>query len=351
MKKPIYIIAILILVLCSAKLSADFNFAGYPYGAYSLETKLMLGAFAFVQNTEDPELSLLTNTIYTQNHQFLVVLVPEYYEPKTQIKFSSEAYLKLWPDTFYGIGNFTDKDVQEPYTSEIYVNNITISRQVYTNIFVSFKAGQGYHSIRKSVSDGLLQSSDLLGKENSFFSGIGYSLSYDTTDNPNYPTRGVRYNFQHVFYREEFLSDLNYVEHRYDLRNFISLTPKIVLASQTDLAFNTGEVPFYSYLELGNRLRAYDSKRYIDKARIAQRLEQRVFPFDEGFYKRVGFVVFGEAGQVASSYEKIRLTDWHWSTGFGFRFSILPDERLNLRMDIGFGDDSFNFIVNAREVF
>ncbi len=342
---------ILIIFLGSIKLSGEFVYTGYPYIAYSNETRLMAGGFFYVGSKEDPELSLLGNAIYTQNKQFLAVLLPEYYDPDLKLRYSSEAYLKLWPDTFYGSGNFTDGDISEPFTSEMYVNTFTLSKEFWPKVFVSLLSAQGYHRIVKSVDHGMLETSDLDGKEDSFYSGIGYRLRYDTTDNQNYPTRGVRYSIGHIIYREELLSDYDFTEHRYDFRHYLSINPRIVLASQTDLAINSGDAPYYSYLELGNRLRAYDSKRFIDKARIAQRLEQRITPFSNGASSRLGFVTFVETGQVMPTWDKIRLTDWHWSVGFGLRFSILPQERLNLRMDFGFGDDSINFIVNAREVF
>lgn len=351
-----------VLLIGGLQLRAEVLFTGYPFVAYSGETRLMVGAFAFVKHIPPPrsedadsnEYSLLSNMIFSQNKQFLVVFVPEYKAPEYGLRISSDIYLKLWPDNYFGVGNFTNSEDAEAFTSNLYAAESTISKQVYKQFYLSLRSSQGFHELTKVVADGYLENADLPGKENSIYSGLGYNLRFDTTNSVNYPTRGVLYKFQQIFYHPSLGSDFQYTEHKLDLQNYLSLGDKIVLASQSDFVCNSGkaeEIPFFNYLELGNRLRAYESKRFTDKVRIAQRIEQRVFPWQDGFRKRLGFVVFGEVGQVASEVKDIRLSDWHWSAGFGLRFSILPQEKLNLRMDFGFGDDSFNFIVNAREAF
>ncbi len=356
MKKWSYIILINLFLI---QLSASITLNGYPYIAYSGETKLMVGAFAFAkytfdfqcQNEFEPEVSLLSNAIYTQKKQFLVVLVPEYNDPLWGLKYSSDIYLRLWPSEFYGIGNNTDKSVSEGFVSEQYALETTITKRMYKDFYLSAKSSLGHHRLREIEAGGIIDNMEFVGKDPSFYSGLGYKLMYSSTDNENYPTKGMRISFQQIYYHSVLGSDFDYTEHKYDFRTYSPIGDKMVFATQTDLAVNDGNTPFYNYLELGNRLRAYDSKRYIDKVRIAQRIEQRVFPFESGFSKRAGFVIFGEVGQVTPDIDQIRLSEWHWSAGFGFRFSILPNERLNTRMDFGFGSDSFNFIVNAREVF
>jgi hypothetical protein len=176
-------------------------------------------------------------------------------------------------------------------------------------------------------------------------------LRYDNTDGSYFPRQGVKMEAKQLWYESAWGSDFEYRQSSLDARGYLPLSPNQVLAAQSDLQANTGDVPFFRYPELGNRLRAYDSKRFIDQVRISQRIEHRVFPFHGNFTRRIGFVSFVETGQVASEFDLIRLRDWHWSVGAGLRFSILPEQRLNLRADIGFGEDSVNVIINAREVF
>ena len=157
--------------------------------------------------------------------------------------------------------------------------------------------------------------------------------------------------FRSLFFSDILGSDYNYSESKIDLRAYLTSSPVSVLALQSDLVTHDGNTPFYNYPELSARLRAFDGKRFIDALRISQRIENRVFPFSGNFSRRLGFVLFAEVGQVAEDIQSLALKDLHYSFGGGLRFSILPDEKLNLRADFGFWGDDMNFIINAREVF
>lgn len=354
--KPLFLLIILVQ-LSLYPLLAQNSFSAYPYFAYSGETKLMVGAFSFfrheldapVLDQEGRSFSILANTIYSQKKQFLFVIVPQYRSEDWKLSWTME--LRDWPDSFYGIGNATDADDAEDFTARRIALESQITRDLGRDFELSLRLDQGWHKVRKSVDGALLQSSDIIGKEPSVYSGVGYGLADDSTDAANYPERGLKLEFRQLFYDDAFGSDFNYSESRYDLRAYFKNTSKSVLAVQSDLVSHNGDTPFYNYPELGKQLRAYDSKRFIDETRISQRLEQRVFPFEGKFSRRLGFVVFAETGQVAQQLQDIRFKDWHYSFGGGLRFSIVPSERLNLRADFGFGEDSVNFMVNAREVF
>ncbi|MCK9334017.1 MAG: outer membrane protein assembly factor [Candidatus Cloacimonetes bacterium] len=352
--KIIYLITLIALLY---PLYAQNAISAYPYMAYSSETKLMGGAFSFFRyelDREEPaessrDISVLANTIYSQKHQFLFVIIPQYRTENW--KLSSSMTFQDWPDTFYGTGNATLDSAAEDYTSRRYAAETVLSRDLPRNLDLSLRLTQGWHEVRKSSVGSALQSSELLGLEPGFYSGVGYGLAYDSSDEGYYPEKGVKLEWRQLFYDAAFGSDYDYSEAQYDLRVYQKISPISVLAFQSDLIMHHGDLPFFNYPELGKRLRAYDSKRYIDKARISQRIESRIFPFNGGFTRRLGFVLFAETGQVAANVPDIRLKDWHTSLGGGLRFSILPKEKLNLRADIGFGKGSVNFIVNAREVF
>jgi len=349
-----------LFMLPLANLQAQIRFSGSPIFAYSSETGFMGGAFSYIkyeaysmpqQSNPDYSLSLLSNTIYSQKKQFLIVLIPRYELPDKGLEIGTDLYFKLWPDDFFGIGNATDADVYESYTSALYSLEAYSKLKLPYHFKVSPILSIGKHEVTKSISDGILENIEVLGKEPSTYSGIGYSIAFDNSNDGTYPTKGYNIMLKQIHYLNDLGSDFAYVESKADARAYFPITSKITLALQSDLVEMRGKVPFYNYLELGNRLRAFPSKRFIDKVRIAGRAEQRVFPFDEGILKRIGFVVFAETGRVASELDNITSQDWHYSMGGGLRFSFLPDEKLNLRMDFGYGDDSVNFIVNAREVF
>ncbi|MCB5271047.1 MAG: outer membrane protein assembly factor [Candidatus Cloacimonetes bacterium] len=349
---------ILILLLMPwTLLLARTSFTAYPYLAYSSETKIMIGAFSFFKyeiseaesEAEKMEFGVLGNTIYSQNKQFLFVIIPRFVYHDWEVE--SDLLFRSWPDSFYGLGNFADQEISEPFTSNQYSAEFILRRNLDYSLSVALISALGWHKATKVQPGGMFESTDMLGKQDSFHSGLGFSLKYDSSDGSFFPRQGLRLESKQLWHDDALGSDFDFQTSKYDARFYLPIGQEQVLAVQSDLEINSGQVPYYLYPELGARLRAYDSKRFIDKVRISQRIEDRIFPFSGKFSQRIGFVLFGETGQVASDFDLIRLKDWHFSAGAGLRFSILPQERLNLRADIGFGEDSVNFIINAREVF
>lgn len=348
---------LILLLMAWALLQAKTSFTAYPYLAYSSETKIMIGAFSFLKydlSVSEPEakateFGVLSNTIYSQNKQFLLVVIPRFVYQDWEVE--SDLLFRSWPDSFYGLGNFTDQEVSEPFTSNQYSAEFILRRNLDYSLSVAMISALGWHRPTRVLPAGMFESTEMLGQQDSFHSGLGFSLKYDSSDGSFFPRKGMKLESKQVWYDNAFGSDFDFQASEYDLCFYLPIGQDQVLAAQSDLEINSGQVPYYMYPELGARLRAYDSKRFIDKVRISQRIEQRIFPFSAKFSRRIGFVIFGETGQVASELDQIRLKDWHWSMGLGLRFSILPQERLNLRADIGFGEDSVNFIINAREVF
>ncbi|HQQ67953.1 MAG TPA: BamA/TamA family outer membrane protein [Candidatus Cloacimonadota bacterium] len=349
------LVCLILLAAVTLPIFGQNSFTAYPYVAYSGDTKLMVGAFGFFRHdlettSVEPEVfSILTNTIYSVKHQFLFVLMPQYRTENWKI--AASMIFQEWSDAYHGIGNSSDMDEGEDYTSRRYSIETQITRNLSAHLKLSMRALQGWHKVRDYEENGLMQNAQLLGFDPGFYSGLGYAIGYDSTEDNYYPERGVKLEFKQLFFDEAWGSDYDYSESQYDLRAYLKTSGVSVLALQSDLVHHGEDLPFYNYPELGARLRAYDARRYIDKARISQRIENRIFPFSGSFTRRIGFVAFAESGQVAADVRDIRLKDWHYSVGGGLRFSILPNEKLNLRADIGFGDNSTNFMVNAREVF
>jgi len=79
-------------------------------------------------------------------------------------------------------------------------------------------------------------------------------------------------------------------------------------------------------------MRGYYKGRYRDKNMITFQGEYRV-----PVYWRFGAVGFAGVGDVADDVTAFRLDQFKYSLGFGFRFMFDPRERINARIDFGFG--------------
>jgi hypothetical protein len=57
------------------------------------------------------------------------------------------------------------------------------------------------------------------------------------------------------------------------------------------------------------------------------------------FSKRFGFVLFGGVGNVAENLIDYRFDNLKYSYGAGLRFKFNQEQKVNLRVDFGFGND------------
>jgi hypothetical protein len=137
-----------------------------------------------------------------------------------------------------------------------------------------------------------------------------------------------------VFYPEPgdyvfFLGEL-------DLRNYFAVAPDKVIATNLYMSVAGGDTPFYKLPGLGgqNRMRGYYEGRFRDDFYATLQAEYRQY-----FWWRLGFVVFGGLGQVAPEVIKFNSNEFKYSFGAGLRLLFNKTEKVNLRVDLGFGDN------------
>jgi hemolysin activation/secretion protein len=109
-----------------------------------------------------------------------------------------------------------------------------------------------------------------------------------------------------------------------------------------------GNVPFRYLSALGGTdiMRGYYAGRYRDKNLIALQSEFR-FPL----FWRFGMVVFASIGEVSDKILVYRFKTVKYGIGTGLRFALKPHEKLNLRIDFGWGNQSFASYLTVTEAF
>jgi hypothetical protein len=107
-------------------------------------------------------------------------------------------------------------------------------------------------------------------------------------------------------------------------------------------------VPFQLLSKLGGSvmMRGYYEGRYRAYDMIIFQTEYR-FPV----WRRFGLVVFAGLGDVTGKMTKFRIRDFKVSAGFGARYLFVPEEKLNLRFDFGFGKGTSGFYIDFTEAF
>lgn len=312
------------------------SFAGYPVILYSPETSLIFGGGAAItirkQNSDRktrPD-NIIFYAIYTLKNQIAVQFNPDFYfnDDKWQLKIES-GYQKF-PDQFYGIGNKTTEDDAEDVTTEDVIIQPGLTRRIYKN----FRLGVMYHfnhtSVQKVEIDGQLNSGLLPGSQGSLLSGLGPLIDWDSRDNIFYPAKGSWLQFYAMIYRNWLGSEFEYESFTFDLRYFIEIQDRHIMALQFIARSMNGAIPF-NHLARVDLLRGINTSRFREKNLAATLVEYR-FPI----YKRFSGVLFTGMGDVMHHFTDFLLDDIKFSIGIGLRFAVLPDDKINFRLDIGF---------------
>jgi outer membrane protein assembly factor BamA len=192
----------------------------------------------------------------------------------------------------------------------------------------------------------LLDSGLVLGSGGGYSSGIGLLATWDSRNDNLYPTNGGYYQFSAISYGPALGSEFAYNCYLVDLRQYASVFGRHILALQGVFAADTGSPPFQAMNQLGVFLRGYTQSRFEDKSLVAFQTEYRL-PLS----RRFGLVGFVGCGEVARSMEEYSLSRLKTSTGFGIRFALIPEQKVNLRIDLGIGKDDSSFDITLMEFF
>jgi len=66
---------------------------------------------------------------------------------------------------------------------------------------------------------------------------------------------------------------------------------------------------------------------------------------------RFGLACFAGFGDVADKTENFRLNKLKYSVGWGIRYVFNVQEKINLRLDFGYTENSSGFYINIGEAF
>lgn len=353
--KKIYITAFLLFTF-SQLLNAKFEYIVYPAFGYSDETGVHAGGLAYLRyGGVDTDSTSQKNLIYystevSEKKQFSIHFMPKIYIGNGLYSIVANVKFKYWPGTFYGIGNEYIPGIEEQYTKREFDAEFEVRRK-FNKWQITPVYELSHFQIKKMEEDGLLASGDIPGTNDNITSGIGMSLSYDTRDSDTYPQNGLFYKLKTVLFSNLLGSDYDFVRNEIDMRHYISVFPNQTLAVQGYSSTISDEIPFHKMAYLNENMRAVTANKFIDRHSIVFRIENRIFPWSNPLLERFGFVTFLETGEVGENLEDLSLNGLKLSYGVGLRISFLMNDRLNVRLDIGFGEQNRSLSMGSREEF
>jgi len=329
----------------------------FVFTGYSNETEFYAGALAYLRY-RPAHFDRLTSknifyisTIYSQKKQFNFLFQPTIYFQDGLYRSFSELQYKKWPSEFYGIGMNSNRDISEKYTSEEIKLKSDLTRIVSDNWELAFCYEFVNHQLVKLEDNKLLASGNIPGSQNSSTSGAGLKVTLNSSNSESYPTKGSIYSLQIMNYSKHIGSDYKFSSITLDLRKYFEIDNQNILAVQSYFSSINGDVPFHQLNYMNDNMRAITSNLFIDQNVYVFRMEDRFFHWNDGFKKRLGLVIFAELGEVASEIAKFNLEQFQFNYGLGFRYSFFLDDRMNARLDIGFGEVKASISMATGEVF
>ena len=321
-----------------------------PILAYSPDTSVMLGASGLRFFSLDPEAESSVFSpvgIVTAKKQVLVFLGTRLEWDRSRFEMTP-SYIRF-PDKFYGVGRNVVDDDEEDYTPESLGFALSWSRELTSGL----RAGGVYelktHRLVETEAGGALESGDYLGTDSTLLSWPGLRVEYDTRDNQWSPSGGWWLASELWFAREVFGSDVEFTSRRLDLRGYLPMGERSVLAFQVMGASLDGTPPFFALPMLGGQegLRGYLQGRFRHRTMALGRAEWR----SGERWGRFGWVAFAGIGDVSDRPGDLSLEEELWTFGAGVRYTLDEAERVKLRLDFGMGNGDGGFFISFGEAF
>lgn len=303
---------------------------------------------------------------------------PQSYTIKSQVKFrlSNDIFFNdnkhiisgftewlRFPLFFYGVGAETKNNDKEIYTSRVFNISYTYLLKVKTGTYLGFRFDRRDSKVQQTEEGGLLEQPGVVaGNSGGVSQGIGIVGRYDTRDNLQSTKTGLLSQFTLTSYNNVLNSDFVFTKMSVDSRIFIDVNDKHVFGGQIFFEQNWGSPSFETLALMGGPflMRGNFEGRFRDKAMWATQVEYRV-PFgrntyiddsdDNRFWNRFGAVGFFGVGSVLENLVEETLNDIKVTGGVGLRFLLFPEERINIRVDAGFGTETPAFYIFVRESF
>lgn len=340
-------------------ISTEHNgFIFMPVMFFSPDTRLGLGAagayvFHIKDNKDDIGVSSRTSFIrfsgaYTINKQTDIVSEWGVFTRSERFFHKGDMRFRIFPDRFFGIGNDSQQADMEIFEYKLFNVRSSSLKKIRPNLFMGITFHINKQFGFKHSPSGILGGGSITGYNGGVNSGLGGSLIYDTRDNVLNSYKGMFLEVSSLFYRTYFGSNFNFQVVQLEFCKYWKIKPKHIIAWQTRSRFSFGEVPFLEMSMVGNDdiLRGYPRNRFRDTHNLLSQVEYR-FPL----FWRFGMTTFVGMGDVFERPQDLSWRNTKYTVGAGLRFLVNSAERINIRIDYGYGSEGGFVYINVAEAF
>ena len=324
-----------------------------PTAYYTPEKKfgvglLMVGLYKTDNaSSEEQPSSLVLNSFASMNQSYGVTVENMTFLNQGKQRLLLDLELHNEAAVYYGVGiEQGDQDLNHhEFKEQLYSFKPRWMTEVAYNYFIGVGADFIYttaDSLELVATQAPVDANSLL--PDNFSSGVVITSIYDSRDYRLNATKGWLFQLDAGLYQNDQFDSFS--TYNIELANYIDLgsTPGLI-AWQVQGHLTSGDVPWNLLPDLGgsDAMRGYIRGRYRDEQMMMGQVEYRL-----PIFQRYGMVFWGSVGSVAPKVSE--LTDTLLTAyGTGFRFKI--KDNINLRFDVGVGENDTNFYLNVNEVF
>ena len=352
-----------------AKVSfGSFKIAPYIAPTYSPETSWMLtggGLISFKMQKEDKKLnysSIPFSFGYSTSGAMNLVLNNEIFWAEDRFRIIGEFQFKNMPDHYWGVGydngiGIDKSDSTTAYTRSYFKIKERVMFNLGGNLFLGPVIDFNFTEAKK-MNNFMAQDEYVKEQGTTFIPmGFGVAFEFDSRDFPSNAYTGWYLGGSAIYYNDWIESDAQYLRTEIIYRQYKTIRRKRrVLAWQVKSSYTAGAfVPWTDLSMIGGKddLRGYTLGRFRDQKLISAVMEYRhMFKRKKlnkkgNYNSRFGYVVWVGGGSVAPKIKE--LTNWLPNAGTGIRFEVR--DRMNIRVDAGFGKGEHGFYITFKEAF
>ncbi len=352
-----------------AKVSfGSFKIAPYIAPVYTPETNFMIsggGLISFKVQKHDTKLnysSIPFSFGYSISGAIDVVINHEVFWVEDRMRLIGEFQYKDRTDNYWGIGYFNGNDIEKSDTTTAYHRSyFKFKERVMFNLGHNLFLGPVIDLNLSKAADlnPVMDNDPYVNEQGTIFTpmGFGVAFEHDSRDFPSNAYKGWYLGGIVAYYNDWIKSDAQFFRTELTYRQYLTIKRKRrVLAWQVKSILSGGKfIPWSDMAMIGGKddLRGYTLGRFRDKNLLTAIVEYRhMFKRKrvnkKGTYdSRWGYVVWAGAGSVAPKI--IEFKHWLPNAGAGMRFELR--DRMNIRVDAGFGKKEHGFYVTFKEAF
>jgi outer membrane protein assembly factor BamA len=331
-----------------------FKIIGLPVFFYTPDTKFGGGAgglstFNFPKDSLNARRSSVTiGAVYTQLKQVLLYFPFQLFPQNQKYWISGEVGYYRYVFNFFGTGNDIPVDFIEKYDATFPRLRLNASRQIRPGFYAGLRYAFDQFEFKLRDTSGLLIRENITGFNGGRASGLGAGINYDTRDLLFFPRKGWLVDAQVYAEGQATGSQFTYQRISADVAHYLPLGKKSVLALNAAAVVSVGDVPFHQMPVIGGtkRMRGYFEGKYRDKNLFLVQSEVRV-----PLFWRLGAVAFGGLGVVSNRVADTNLEHLRYNYGAGLRIQIDKAQKINVRLDYGWGYRSSGFYLTFGEAF